>query len=360
MPSGALSVPSHWVAAWVPSLLARLVAAGVAAHADTQPARLGVGGAELTVGRNRRLAEGAVDRSASVARVDRADGSPLAILYLHGCHPTALGHDNLQYSADWHGAAGRAIESALPGCTAIFAPAAHADIDPRTRGLLDLTIEGQSVGVGFEQVDALGEEAGLAILAAAERITCHEDVEIAAAFREVAVPVHGGALSEDDYRAHLAALRGDALAALGLPADAPLRTRDFYAQEIEQTRELEVAERREAIARVRLYLRDYTAPRIARSLVPRVSVQLLTLGPLRVLALPIEVCTDVGLDFRARMPLAEHASIVSIANGWLRYLPHADNFAVPNAHHGYEVLQSTLHPGAAGQLLDVAEELAAS
>ena len=76
------------------------------------------------------------------------------------------------------------------------------------------------------------------------------------------------------------------------------------------------------------------------------------------LALPIEVCTDVGLDFRERTS-AEYTSVVSIANGWLRYLPHEENFGQLNAHHGYEVLQSTLHPQGATQLLDVAEELAA-
>jgi hypothetical protein len=349
----------HPAPEWVPALLAALVAAGVNAHARAAPARLGVGSTDLAVGRNRRLRDAAVDRTATVVRVDRADGSPLAVLYLHGCHPTALGHDNLDYSADWPGAAGRAIESALPGCTAIFAPAAHADIDPRTRGLLDLAIPDQSVGVSFEEADELGHEAGLAIAEAAENISTHSDARVSARLRAVPVPVHGGDLSETDYRAHQGALRVDALAALDLPPDAPLRTAGFYQQERERTAGLATSDRREAIARVRLYLRDRTAPHIARGRVPKVTVQLLRLGPLEALALPIEVCTDVGLEWRARNS-CEHASIVSIANGWLRYLPHPANFEIENAHHGYEVLQSTLVPDAATRLLDAAEELADS
>ena len=50
---------------------------------------------------------------------------------------------------------------------------------------------------------------------------------------------------------------------------------------------------------------------------------------------------------------------MSIANGWLRYLPSGAHFESSNAHHGYEVLQSTLVPEAATRLLDIAEELAA-
>jgi hypothetical protein len=51
---------------------------------------------------------------------------------------------------------------------------------------------------------------------------------------------------------------------------------------------------------------------------------------------------------------------VSIANGWMRYLPHPRNFAEPGAHLKYEILQSTLVPDAAERLLARAEALARS
>ena len=51
------------------------------------------------------------------------------------------------------------------------------------------------------------------------------------------------------------------------------------------------------------------------------------------------------------------AAVLSIANGWLRYLPHPRNFEAPNAHHGYEVLMSTLVPDAAERLLDTGDAL---
>ena len=92
-----------------------VVEAAVCAFESAEPARLGVGIAPVAIGRNRRVEAGSLDPHAVVVRVDRRDGSPLAVLYVHGCHPTALGHDNLLFSADWPGAAADVIESELPG-----------------------------------------------------------------------------------------------------------------------------------------------------------------------------------------------------------------------------------------------------
>ena len=52
--------------------------------------------------------------------------------------------------------------------------------------------------------------------------------------------------------------------------------------------------------------------------------------------------------------------MLSIANGWLRYLPHPRNFAEPAAHAAYEVVMSTLVPDAATRLLDAGERLHAA
>jgi hypothetical protein len=169
--------------------------------------------------------------------------------------------------------------------------------------------------------------------------------------------VHGGALSPAEHEKHLARLREAALEALGLPADSALRASELYRLEHARTRGLPLEEVRERIARVRLYQRDRTAPRIAGARVAGVEVQLLRLGPALLLGLPAECTVDVGLAWKARAP-AEHAQLVSIANGWLRYLPHPRNFASPGAHQRYEILQSTFVPEAAERLLGEAEALA--
>jgi hypothetical protein len=65
----------------------------------------------------------------------------------------------------------------------------------------------------------------------------------------------------------------------------------------------------------------------------------------------------VGLDWKRRLA-GRPAAVVGIANGWIRYLPHPADFAEPQAHLKYEILQSTLVPEAASRLLDTGEALA--
>ena len=331
----------------VAPVLDAAVEAGLRAHAAAAPARLGSGCGEVHIGRNRRREGGPLDPTLLVVRVDRADGVPLAVLYLHGCHPTALGHDNLLYSADWPWAAGQALAAAFPGATPIFALGAHADVDPRTRGLLDLAVAGQSLGVGFEETAALGREVGEEAVRVAAAIETRSDAPVGAAAARVALPVHREAAGE----------REAALAALDLPAGTNVRTAELYRLEHERTAHLPAAERRERIARVRLYLRNRTARRFAFGAAPPVEAQVLRLGAVRLAAFPAEPTVDVGLDWRARLGGAPEAAVLAIANGWLRYLPHPRNFEEPGAGEKYEILQSTFTPDAATRLLDLAEEL---
>ena len=345
--------------AFVAPLLEVAVEVAVAARESARPARMAVGRTEAAIGRNRRREDAPIDRNVLVMRVDAAEGSPLAVMYVHGCHPTVLGHDNLAFSADWPGSASRAIERSLPGAMAMFLLGAHADVDPRTRGILDLAIPDQSVGVTFSEMEALGREVGEAVAKTAETLTPRDDFVISARSTRVQIPAHTGDLSAPEREACLARRRADALAALDLPTDAQAGALDLLRLERERTRHLPADEQRERLSRVRLYLRDLSSPRIAGGHVAEVEVQLLRLGPLVLLGLPIEVCVDVGLDWRARAEaLGEsHSSLVSIANGWLRYLPHRRNFEEPPADQGYEVLQSTFVSEAADRLLDAGERL---
>ncbi len=340
-------------------LFEAVVEAGARAAAEAEPARLGVGRASARIGRNRRRADGPLDPDVLLVRVDAADGAPRALVYVHGCHPTALGHENLLFSADWTAAAGREIESALPGATAIFALGAHADVDPRTRGLLDMGIPGQSLGVGFEEADALGRELGAAVAEAAARIETDADAPVGVASTRLPIPVHPGAPDPEARRARLAELRAEALAGLGVADDPAYGTQDFYRLEREHTADLPVAERRLRVAKLRRYLRDRTAETFAGGLLPEVEVQALRVGGARLLALPLEATVDVGLDWKRRLGSAD-AAVLSIGNGWLRYLPHPANFAEPDAALKYEVLMSTLVPDAATRLLDAGEALHAA
>lgn len=340
------------VAAHVPGLFSAIEAAGVEAWQRREPARLGWARTEARIGRNRRVADGPVDPGLEVLRVDAASGRPLAVLFRHSCHGTVRGHDNLEISADWPGAAAAVIE-AETGAIAPFLLGAHADIDPRTRGLMDLAIPGQSLGLGADAVRVLGREVADAVLAASSDAVLERDTPaIAASTARVRLPLHP--------EAGLAALKAAAAKALGLAPDALPRTTELFELAGRVTRDLPVAEARERIAQVRLYIRDKTSPFFVgnrREL--DVELQVLRIGCVFLLGLPLEPTTAVGLDWRARIGPERLGLVVGIANGWLRYLPHPSDLAHPRAHQHYEVLQSTFAPGACEALLDAGAKLVA-
>jgi hypothetical protein len=338
-----------------------LIEAGVRAAAEAQPARLAWTRAEARIGRNRCLSDGPLDPAVQVLRVDGERG-PLAVLFSHGCHGTVLGHDNLEISADWSGVACERI-SRETGAAALFLLGAHADIDPRTRGLMDLAIPGQSVGLGFEAVRILGLEVAEAVLAAIPAAAGELDGDPALGARSalVRLPLHPGDSAEGDARARLEADKRELCAQLGIEPEAFPRLSQLgpFVQARIEGRPL--AEARRLLSLARLYLRDKTGPYLVggkREL--DVEVQVLRIGDLALLGVPLEPTTRVGQDWQARVAARlPHASVAGIANGWLRYLPHADDFAHPRAAEHYEVLQSTFVPGACEKLLARGEALLA-
>jgi hypothetical protein len=73
---------------------------------------------------------GTVDPKIGVVRIDRLDGSPLAVLYQFACHPIQ-GAANGGNTADLSGAASSLIEENLGGdCVALFFQGCGGDINP--------------------------------------------------------------------------------------------------------------------------------------------------------------------------------------------------------------------------------------
>ncbi len=345
---------------WVPALFDGIAAAAVEAWQKREPAQLGWARAEARIGRNRRLADAPIDPAVNVLRVDAISGRPIAVLFRHSCHGTVRGHDNLEISADWPGAAAAAIEAAT-GAVAPFLLGSHADVDPRTRGLMDPAIPGQSVGLGAEAVRVLGREVADAVLEALPQAKPEngDDGAIAAGTRAVRLPIHLGDRTPEAARAELEARKLAIARLLGTTAEKLPRLGALWDLASAATRDLPVAEARDRIAQVRLYIRDKTSSFfVAGRRELDVEVQLLCIGRAVLLGLPLEPTTAVGLDWRERIGGGRSGAVIGIANGWLRYLPHASDLSHPRAHQHYEVLQSLLAPGACEALLDAGEQLA--
>jgi neutral ceramidase len=134
--------------AWEQRALERISAAIAEAAGHLEDARIGAATGSVYIGHNRlplrpdgtfgwfernttMLPTAPVDPTVTVLRVDRSDGSPLAILVNYACHPVVLGPDNRQYSADFPAAMNRTIEDALGSkVTSFFLQGAPGDINP--------------------------------------------------------------------------------------------------------------------------------------------------------------------------------------------------------------------------------------
>lgn len=100
-----------------------------------------------------RLPSHPLDPTVNVLQVKGPDGKVRAVLVNFACHPSVLGPDNLQYSADYPGAMKRYLESQIPGATALFVQGGAGDINPyRDKEPVS--------GQGFQAVEEMGQALG--------------------------------------------------------------------------------------------------------------------------------------------------------------------------------------------------------
>jgi neutral ceramidase len=133
---------------WEQAALEKIEKAIQEAAGGLVEARIGTGTGAAYIGHNRlrvnadgsvswfernltRIPTAPVDPTVSVIRIDRADGSPMAVLTNYACHPVVFGSDNLRYSADFPGVMNRVVEEKLGGrVLSFFLQGAPGDINP--------------------------------------------------------------------------------------------------------------------------------------------------------------------------------------------------------------------------------------
>jgi len=168
---------SNWN--YIDSLLHRITSAAFQASQEMYPVRVSAGSGQaegIAVNRRERLPdgrtvlgwnpEGKSDPEVAVVRVDRLDGSPLAVIVNFACHPVVLGPEYPYISSDFPGVVRQVVE--------------------RTTGAMCLFLQGAAGNVlpleGFCEQDgpevAFGERVALEALAAFSRIrTTNTEIE---------------------------------------------------------------------------------------------------------------------------------------------------------------------------------------
>ena len=303
--AGPLTFPfrgmGHIDGGYLEQVVDAVVEAVVAAAADSRPGRLYYARPEVQIGINRREPHpqgtrigqnpaGPVVSYAHVLRFVAADGTG-ATLFNHACHPVVLGHNNLQISGDFAGAAVRYIEEQT-GDKALFVNGACGDVNPRI------------TGGSFADVEALGQELGQAVLEG----------------RDAAVPLDASAISWAHER-------------LDLPLQPPPSR---WRAEVEQLKghlrarlargsEVAKAQLEWAVAMCK-----WVRAGAERTRGQPFEIQVLALGELVLLGLEGELFARYQLDLEAAHG---PAVLCGFANGCIGYVPTADEYA----HGGYEI-----------------------
>jgi neutral ceramidase len=141
-----------------------------------EAAQLSVGASSIYLGFNRRkvvdgkaemwwrnadkLPSHPLDPTVNVLVVSSA-GKPRAVLVNYACHPSILGPDNLQYSADYPGALKKAVEAQMPGALCLFIQGGAGDINPYR--------DKEPVPGAFAAVDEMGQALAKAAGVAVQR-----------------------------------------------------------------------------------------------------------------------------------------------------------------------------------------------
>ena len=337
---------------FIDSLPGRIIAVAEEAAGRLEPARAGAGSGwlELGVNRRERAADGRTilgwnpdkdwDREVGVLRLDRPDGTPLAIAVNFACHPVVVGPEDPAVNADFPGPMRDAVEDFYQdsGAVALFLQGAGGDVLP-LEGFFDhpgpedafgerLALEAVHVAADIEThptaVEKVGYGSVTPISLYRRRRTPHPPPQqLAAAGREVMLPlkkVPTIAEVEGELDGYRAALAEAEEAGLGRERLNPLEYHVNWAEEALRQ------------------LRDgWEAPAVPAF------IQAFRIGDIGVAAVPGEVFSDIARQIKSRSP-AETTLFAGYANGVLSYLPTADEYPYGGyecdyAHHSYGLVE---------------------
>lgn len=292
-------------------LTGRLASVIDGALADIAPARVAIAHDTADFAANRREPtpngfklgvnpSGPVDHDVPVLTIRAPDGRLRAILFAYACHNTTLTGTWNMIDGDYAGAAQRQIESAHPGCTALFMMLCGGDQNPNPRNTIELA-----------------EQNGLTLAASVER-------GLAGPSRPVRAPIRSGhRLIRLEFAPH---------------------TREQFVKELED----KIVSRQH---RARLMLAAYDRGQPVRD-VPYPVQAIRFAGDLCLLGLGGEVVVDYALRSKREFP-AENLIVAGYCNDVMCYIPTVRILR----EGGYEPCDSMVYYGQPGPFAESVEEM---
>lgn len=348
-----------YVTEYVASLPARVASTVRQAIQALRPARVAAGTGTCAINVNRRGTgpdgavicghnwDGFVDREVGVVRIDALDETPIATIVNYACHPTIMGPPNRLLTPDYPGAMKREVEAIIGG-TCLFLQGATGNIAPI---------------YGYVGDPAVYRRAGkmLAVEAARVRLTTPTRPHTE---RLVRVWRSGADLGlyEDVYTGEADATLAVAQRHVRLPLKAYPPVAEVQAEFDRRAAELERVRAggtpqqiEEAVMPVRRAELALHHARLFGAGALDLWVQAMRLGPVGLVAMPVEPFAEIGAAVKARSPFAT-TLFSGYSNGYYGYLPTRDAFD----EGGYEVTTSPYLPDAAGMVVEAAVEALAA
>lgn len=193
---------------------------------NLEPVTAGAGVAALRgMNRNRRHEGAPTDEDMTVLRLDRADGSPLAVVVNYTAHGTIMTEDIMEISGGWAGVMQRTLEDLVGhDVTCVYTNGSEGDVAPR----------GYTGGSRFEMAEQYGRRVALAASRLTDAIHTGPVSDFAIMKRLVALPPKSPApdflkIAGEEYQVDAAQLEL-ALETL-FPSETPiygLRINDFH------------------------------------------------------------------------------------------------------------------------------------
>jgi hypothetical protein len=305
---------------------------------------------------------GPIDPEIGILRIDRADGTPLAVLYNYACHPL-IGVPGRAITANYPGFASEVIEDCLGEAMALFVQGAGGDITEVYYKDFDHPRDSAPLGrmLGLSTLRALGEietgDATLDVIRETIRLPRRHDVpervaELEAEQQQLLQSLVGTTLN---FRSFLPLFLKYELNP-EWPADYSWRYMQAEARGSDELAELDELNRRnldqylsnihamEKLARIQSNigtLRRHEAIN-AESGEDEIDaeVQGIRIGESVLITSPAELLCQIGLDLKAHSP-AEHTFVAPFSNGYIHYGAPAEEYALG----GYEVTECLLDPG---------------
>jgi neutral ceramidase len=324
--AGRLSIAAD--AQYLHRLEAACIEAIDSAAASRRPATLAAGlGSDPDVARNRRHADGPLDRSVPVLHIRDESGAMIAIMASYACHPVVLGADNRLWTADYPHFVRRQLETAFPGAIAVFLTGCTGDANTGHSAHASINLAANP-DRSFASAERLGGRIAKAILDARPEPV---GPDVWARNRDVLLDFE----RRETEPAEVLAARWRAERADANPAQRALL--DYW------------------IAWAETIGRETPQPWLAR-------VTMLDWGGVPIVALPGEIFAETALDIRHHFD-RRPGFVVCFAEGNPGYIPPASEFPsggyeVDEAHRYYGQ-SATFAPGSAERLADAAVELLA-